>query len=67
MEARTIETSSLRCLALASQTIGVGPSVRWIVLVAGKRMCWPRRLARPTWECGIVLDAQSEQFSGLEF
>jgi hypothetical protein len=70
IEAKTIDTSSSGCLAIASQGIEVGQAIQLVNLINGNecnaRVVRHGQRAGSTWELGIQLDAPSDEFWGLD-
>jgi hypothetical protein len=70
IEAKTIDTSSSGCLAIASQGIVIGQAVQLVNLINGNecdaRVVRHGQQVGSTWELGIQLDAPSDEFWGLE-
>jgi PilZ domain len=71
MEARTRLISASGCFAVASQPVLVGQRIRLINLISGKecdaQVVRHGQQTASTWELGIRLDSQLDDFWGLEF
>ena len=71
MEARTSDISASGCFVVASQPVLVGQRIRLINLISGKecdaQVVRHGQRTASTWELGIRLDSQLDDFWGLEF